>query len=109
MSYFINGYSVGLDHSPVQVEICTGQENIKKSPLKWNITRLKGEVVDQLRHMWATLPSESFFFKTQEGFKTLQDSKHSENKGLQKEELDLRAKLETTTTNLHEDVYNEGK
>lgn len=26
-----------------------------------------------------------------------------------KDELDLRAKLETATTNLHNDVYNEGK
>lgn len=72
MSYFIHGYSVDLDHFPVQVDICIGQKDVRRSSFKWNTAHLKWEVADQLRHMWATLPPESgFFFKTYESFKTL--------------------------------------
>ena len=39
-AYFIHGYSVGSDHSPVQVEISIGNGEVRKSIFKWNITHL---------------------------------------------------------------------
>jgi hypothetical protein len=34
LAYFIHGYSVGSDHSPVQLEIAIGDEGVRKSAYK---------------------------------------------------------------------------
>ena len=52
-SYFIHGYSVGSDHSPVQMEIYMGEEGTRKSTFKWNISHLKGETIAALKDRWS--------------------------------------------------------
>lgn len=108
--YFIHGYSVGFDHSPVQVEICLGPERSKKLPFKWNVDHLKGEIADQLGHMWASLPFEmSFFAKLRRVSRLFRMMNIQKTKDYRKEDFDLRAKLEIAIACLHEDAYNVDK
>lgn len=62
MTYFIHGHPVGSDHTPIQLEICMGPENIRKLAFKWNVPHFRGEMAEKLCHMWATLPLEAPFF-----------------------------------------------
>ena len=63
-NYFIHGYSVGSDHSPVQIELCIGNSEVRKSAFKWNIFYLQGEITAKLRERWEALPKDAtFFFK----------------------------------------------
>lgn len=34
MAYYIHGYSVGSDHSPVQIEICIGSGEVRRAAFK---------------------------------------------------------------------------
>ena len=61
-AYFIHGYSVGSDHSPVQLEISIGNGEVRKSTFKWNITHLHGETCDILSECWNKLPRDASFF-----------------------------------------------
>ena len=47
--YLIYGYSVGSDHSPVQIELRIGSGKVKKSTFKWNVFYLKGELIGKFR------------------------------------------------------------
>lgn len=48
-TYFIHGYAVGSDHSPIQMEIHMGEDGARRSTFKWNISHLKGETLEALR------------------------------------------------------------
>ena len=61
VNYFIHGYSVGSDHSPVQLEVYVGEEGERKSSFKWNISHLKGETTSALRDRWASISGECSF------------------------------------------------
>jgi len=37
LAYFIHGYTIGSDHTPVQLEIDIGEEGVRKSAYKWNL------------------------------------------------------------------------
>lgn len=109
--YFIHGYSVGSDYSLVQIGMCIGQDNVRNSPFKWNVSHLRGEVANQLRHMWATLmPETSFFSKLRKVFRLYRLLSIKKTKDFRRKELDVRAKLECATVSLHKDViYDMGK
>lgn len=110
MEYFIHRYPVGSDHSPVQVGLCLGQEVIRKSSYKWNVSHLKGEIASQLKHMWATLPQGmTFFSKLRKVARFYRFLNMQKAKEFRKEELGLRARLECAIASLHEDVHNVGK
>ena len=108
--YFIHGHSMGLDHSPVQLEICIGDGEIRKSTYKWNVAHLQEETCELLRECWSKLPQTTYFFSKirhiSRVFKQLSKPKARDYK---KEELDTRAKLEVAVATLHEDVYNVDK
>lgn len=61
-AYFIHGYSVGSDHSSVQVEVSIGSGEVRKTACKWNVTYLKEEFADKLKENWDNLPTKAFFF-----------------------------------------------
>lgn len=62
--YYIHGYSVGSDHSPVQIEINIGKERIKRTTFKWNTSHLSEDFIYELRTRWDRLSDDaSFFFK----------------------------------------------
>ena len=106
-SYFIHGYSVGSNHSPIQMEICMGEEGARRSSFKWNISHLKGEMVGTLRERWSSLPEESpFFQKLRNVTRLYRHLSKLKAKEFRKEELDARAKLEIAIASLHEDIYN---
>ena len=105
--YFIHGYSVGSDHSPVQLEVAIGQGEVQKSTYKWNVAHLGGDIGDKLREKWASLPKEaSFLFKFRNitrYYTQYSKLKVQENRKI---EFDVKAKLEVATANLHNDIYN---
>lgn len=45
-TYFTHGYSVGSDHTPVQIKLSIGDGEVRRATFKWNVTSLKGEFVD---------------------------------------------------------------
>ena len=47
-TYFIRGYSVGSDHSPVHLELHIGSGEGGKSVFKWNVFYLKREILDKI-------------------------------------------------------------
>ena len=51
-SYYIHGYSVGSDHSVVQLEVHIGRSEMRKTTFKWNVSYLKDEIVDKLEEKW---------------------------------------------------------
>lgn len=105
--YFIHGYSVGSDHSPVQLEVAIGQGEVQKSTYKWNVAHLGGDIGDKLRKKWASLPKEASFlfeFRNITRYYTQYSKlKVQENRKIK---FDVKAKLEVATANLHNDIYN---
>ena len=61
-AYYIHGYSVGSDHSPVQIEINIGSRDVRTSTFKWNVIHLKGEISNLLSDKWTGLPIQTSFF-----------------------------------------------
>ena len=55
-AYFIHGYPVGSDHTPLQIKLHIGSRKIRKSTFKWNVAHLKGEMITKLREVWENLP-----------------------------------------------------
>ena len=47
-TYYIHGYTVGSDHSPIQLEISIGNSEVKASAFKWNVSHLQGDIGDLL-------------------------------------------------------------
>ena len=106
-NYFIHGYSVGSDHSPVQLEVYVGEEGERKSSFKWNISHLKGKTTAALRDRWVNIPGEcSFFFKLRNVTRFYRQLSIRKAKEFRKVELDARAKLEMAIATLHEDIYD---
>ena len=109
-TYFIHEYSVGSDHSPVQMEVYVGEEGARKFAFKWNITHLKGETTKALRDRWSSLPGGSFLFhKLQNVTRHYRLLSKLKAMDFRKEELDARAKLKIVIAILHEDVYDTDK
>ena len=108
--YFIHGYSVGSDHSPIQIELRIGSGEVRKSAFKWNIFYLQGEITGKLRERWKALPKNaSFFYKLRNIsrlYRQISKLKARENKKL---ELDTKANLELATVALHDDIHNPDK
>ena len=99
-SYYIHGYSVGSDHSPVQLEVVFGQGKALKSTYNWNVAHHKGDIGDKLQEKWTNLPLDaSFLFKFRNI--TRYYRKYCKLKVLEyrRIELDAKAKLEVATTN----------
>ena len=107
MAYYIHGYSMGLDHSPVQMEICIGSGEVRRAAFKWNVSYMEGEFATQLKEKWASLPIDASFFQKLRQITRLyrQFSKHKA-KEHKREELNARANIEIATAKLHEDIYN---
>ena len=62
-AYFIHGYPVGFDHSPVQIELSIGSGEIRKASYKWNVTYLKGDFARKLKEKWESSPTKVTFFQ----------------------------------------------
>lgn len=105
--YYINGYSVGSDHSPVQTKINIGKVGLRRMSFKWNTSHLSEDLIYELRTHWDRLLDDAFFSVKLRYITRFfrQYSKHwaRENK---KEELDIKAKLKIASAKLHEDMYN---
>ena len=109
-AYFIHGYSVGSDHSPVQIELNIENGEVRKSTFKWNISHLQGEICDTLSECWNKLLGDtSFFSKIRYISRVYRQESKKIARGNKREELDTRANLEITVANLHEDIYNANK
>ena len=105
--YFIHGYSVGSDHSPVQLEVYVGEEGGRKSSFKWNISHLKGETTMALRDRWESITGEnSFFQKLRNVTRFFRQLSIVKAKEFRKTELDARANLQIAIATLHDDIYN---
>lgn len=61
-AYFIHGYYVGSDHTPIQIELNIGNGEVRKSAFKWNIAHLKSEMTVKLQEKWVSLPTDATFF-----------------------------------------------
>ena len=109
-AYFIHGYSVGSDHSPVQIELNIENGEVRKSTFKWNISHLQGEICDTLSECWNKLLGDtSFFSKIRYISRVYRQESKKIARGNKREELDTRANLEIAVANLHEDIYNADK
>ena len=98
---------VGSDHSLIQLEISIGTSEVRDLAFKWNAAHLEGEIADLLRDKWAGLPAHtSFFSKLRTISRLYRQVSKAKAKDFKMLELDTKAKLETTTFNLHEDPYN---
>ena len=98
------------DHAPVQLELRVGSRETRKSPFKWNVAHLKGEMTTKLRELWEGLPRDATFFsKLRHITRCYRQFSKQMAKEYKKEELYTRANLETTTARMHEDSYNEDK
>ena len=96
--YFIHGYSVGSDHSPIQIELRIGSKEGKKSAFKWNMFYLKDEIIGKLGERWEELPKDTLFFYKLRNisrlYRHISKLKARENRKL---ELNTKAKLEVAT------------
>ena len=109
-TYFIHGYSVGSDHSPVQIELNIENGEVRKSTFKMNISHLQGEICDTLSECWNKLLGDtSFFSKIRYISRMYRQESKKIARGNKREELDTRANLEIAVANLHEDIYNADK
>ena len=106
-NYFIHGYSVGSDHSPVHVELHIGSGEGRKISFKWNISYLKKQILDKMEEKWKSMPEDAtFFYKIRNigrFYRLVSKQKTMVNR---KMELDTLAKLEVATANLHKDINN---
>ena len=48
---------------PVQLVICIGEEDTRKSAYKWIFSYLKDEMSAVFGQMWTSLPEDTFFFQ----------------------------------------------
>ena len=105
--YFIHGYSVGSDHSPVHVELHIGCGEDMKTSFKWNTSYLKGEILDNMEEKWKSMPEDAIFFykirNIRRFYRLASKQKAMVNRRMK---LDTLAKLEIATANLHEDINN---
>ena len=103
--YFIHGYAVGSDHTPVHIEVNISGGEERKGAFKWNTAHLKGELKGKLEERWVSLPEDAnFFYKLRNisrFYRQVCKQKAKENRRI---ELDTKAKLEVAMANLHEDV-----
>lgn len=107
LTYFIHGYLVGLDHSPVQMELCIGRSEARKSAFLRNVAHLKGENVAKLSEKWISLPKDmSFLYKLRHITRYYRQYSKQKVKENRWEEFSTKAKLEVATTSLHDDIYN---
>lgn len=106
-AYFIHGYPMGSDHALVQIKLNIGSKEVRKSAFKWNVAHLKGEMTVKLREIWERLPMDATFFSKLRQitifYRQFSKQMAKEHK---REELYVRANLETATARLHEDIYN---
>ena len=64
MAYYSHEYTVGSDHSSIQMEICIGNSEVRRLAFKWNIGHMKGEISNWLKEIWTSFPAQaSFFYK----------------------------------------------
>lgn len=61
-SYYMNEYSVSVDHSSVHLELHIGGSEMRITTFKWNVSCLKGEIADKLEEMYEQLPGDASFF-----------------------------------------------
>ena len=54
-AYFIHGWSVGLDLTPVQMELYIERSEARRSAFKWNVAHLKGEFRAKSSEKWISL------------------------------------------------------
>ena len=109
-AYFIHGCSVGWNHSPVQLEISTKNEDVRNTAFKWNVSYLQGDNIDMIEEKWnRCLRDAIFFYKLRQITRFYKQMSKQEAKEFQRDELDTRANLERAIAVLHEDVYNEAK
>lgn len=106
-AYFIHGYPVGLDHSPVQLEISIGNHEVRRTNFKWNVLHLQGKIIDMIQERWNRCPAyATFFYKLWHITKFFRQMSKQKAKDFKREELNTRANLELVTATLHEDMYN---
>jgi exonuclease III len=106
-AYFIHGYMVGSDHSPVQIEVSIGSGEVRKTTYKWNVSHLK-EFAGKMTEKWDSLPIEATFFqKLRHISRFYRQFSKQKAREYRKEELNARANLEVATAKLHDDIHNE--
>lgn len=109
-AYYIQGYPMGSDHAPTQLELHIGSKETRESTFKWNVAHLKGEMTTKLRELWESLPGDATFFPKLRHitiyYRQLSKQMAKEHK---REELYARANLETAMARLHENIYNINK
>ena len=103
---FIHGYTVGLNHAHVQLDICVGEEGERKSGYKWNLTYLQDAMSDVLGQRWTNLPEgTSFFHKLRNINRFYRYYSKNKTKEFRNGELDIKANLKLATATLLEDIY----
>lgn len=108
--YFIHGYKVGLDHTLVQIEISFGKKEARNMAFKWNVSYLRGEIIDLLEERWKRCPNDaSFFYKLRHITRLYRQISKQKARDFKKKKLDTGADLEKATAEMHEDVYNEAQ
>ena len=64
LTYFIHGYIVGSDHSPVHLVVTIDKRKVRKSTFKYNTVHLGEDIGNNLRKMWVSLHIDVFIFQT---------------------------------------------
>lgn len=96
--YFIHGYDVAFDHSPVQVEIVMGKEGIRMTPSKWNTSHLIEDCIRELKTRWDQLHDEAFFFfKLRHITRLFRQHSKRQTRDNKRLELDIKTKLEVAS------------
>ena len=106
-NYFIHGYSVGSDHSPVHLVLHIGSGERRKAAFKWTVFYLQGDIMDKLEVRWEAIPKDAtFFFKLRNVARFCRQACKKKTMESKKLELDILVKLEIATANLHDDINN---
>ena len=106
-TYYIHGYTLDSDYSPIQMEINIGNSEVRTSAFKWNVSHLQGKILNQLSKTWAGLPAQtSFFSKLKVISRLYREVSKSKAREVRRLELDTKAKLGIATAKLHKDPYN---
>ena len=98
---------MGSDHFPVHLKLHIGSGEGRKTTFKWNVSHLKGELMERLKERWNGIPEDAnFFHKLRNIVRFFRQTCKQKAKNNRKVELDTKAKLEVAMTNIHEDIHS---
>ena len=94
----------------MQLEILIGNEEVRKTTFKWNVSHLQ-DTCNRLEECWNKLLEDaSFFSKMRHITRIYKQLSKNKTRDYKKGKLNLKASnLEVYVATLHEDVYNVDK